>query len=56
MYAHSGLLSAVAGLIMMARSNSATADYGAPYTPQCVLNRQFSRRAERRALKRVKSQ
>ena len=33
----SGLLASVAGLIMMARANSAKADYGAPYTLQCVL-------------------
>jgi simple sugar transport system permease protein len=33
----SGLLSSVAGLIMMARANSAKAEYGAPYTLQCVL-------------------
>ncbi|MEI6386153.1 MAG: ABC transporter permease [Spirochaetota bacterium] len=36
-YMLSGLLSAVAGLIMMARANSAKAEYGAPYTLQCVL-------------------
>lgn len=36
-YVLSGLLSSVAGLIMMARTNSAKADYGAPYTLQCVL-------------------
>jgi simple sugar transport system permease protein len=36
-YMISGLLSAVAGLIMMARANSAKADYGAAYTLQCVL-------------------
>jgi simple sugar transport system permease protein len=36
-YVISGLLSAVAGLIMMARANSAKADYGAAYTLQCVL-------------------
>ncbi|MGI6777715.1 MAG: ABC transporter permease [Acetivibrionales bacterium] len=36
-YALSGLLSAFAGLIMMARANSAKADYGAAYTLQCVL-------------------
>jgi simple sugar transport system permease protein len=36
-YLLSGLLSSVAGLIMMARANSAKADYGAPYTLQCVL-------------------
>ncbi|MDA8408801.1 MAG: ABC transporter permease [Treponema sp.] len=36
-YMLSGLLSSVAGLIMMARANSAKADYGAPYTLQCVL-------------------
>jgi simple sugar transport system permease protein len=36
-YMLSGLLSSVAGLIMMARANSAKAEYGAPYTLQCVL-------------------
>jgi len=36
-YVLSGLFSSVAGLIMMARSNSAKADYGAAYTLQCVL-------------------
>lgn len=36
-YMISGFLSAVAGLIMMARANSAKADYGASYTLQCVL-------------------
>jgi simple sugar transport system permease protein len=36
-YMLSGLLSATAGLIMMARANSAKADYGAAYTLQCVL-------------------
>lgn len=36
-YVVSGILSSVAGLIMMARANSAKADYGAPYTLQCVL-------------------
>jgi simple sugar transport system permease protein len=36
-YMVSGLLASVAGLIMMARANSAKADYGAPYTLQCVL-------------------
>ncbi len=36
-YMISGLLSSVAGLIMMARANSAKADYGASYTLQCVL-------------------
>jgi simple sugar transport system permease protein len=36
-YMISGCLSSVAGLIMMARANSAKADYGAPYTLQCVL-------------------
>ncbi len=36
-YMISGTLSAVAGLIMMARVNSAKADYGAPYTLQCIL-------------------
>jgi simple sugar transport system permease protein len=33
----SGLLASLAGLIMMARVNSAKADYGASYTLQCVL-------------------
>jgi simple sugar transport system permease protein len=36
-YMFSGLLSTIAGLIMMARANSAKADYGAAYTLQCVL-------------------
>jgi simple sugar transport system permease protein len=36
-YMLSGILSSVAGLIMMARANSAKADYGSPYTLQCVL-------------------
>ena len=36
-YMVSGFLSSVSGLIMMARANSAKADYGAPYTLQCVL-------------------
>jgi simple sugar transport system permease protein len=36
-YMISGLLSSLAGLIMMARTNSAKADYGAAYTLQCVL-------------------
>ncbi|MDR0689265.1 MAG: ABC transporter permease [Spirochaetaceae bacterium] len=36
-YMLSGLLSSIAGLIMMARANSAKADYGATYTLQCVL-------------------
>jgi len=36
-YLLSGLLSSVAGLIMMARANSAKAEYGSPYTLQCVL-------------------
>jgi simple sugar transport system permease protein len=36
-YMMSGLLSAVAGLIMMSRANSVNADYGADYTLQCVL-------------------
>jgi simple sugar transport system permease protein len=36
-YMISGLLSSLAGLIMMARANSAKADYGAVYTLQCVL-------------------
>lgn len=36
-YMMSGLLSAVAGLIMMSRANSVNADYGSDYTLQCVL-------------------
>ncbi len=36
-YMLSGLLGAVAGLIMMARSNSAKADYGISYTMQSIL-------------------
>ena len=36
-YMLSGLLSSIAGLIMMARANSAKAEYGTPYTLQCVL-------------------
>ena len=36
-YMVSGFLSSIAGLIMMARANSAKADYGAPYMLQCVL-------------------
>lgn len=36
-YMISGVLAAFAGLIMMARSNSVNADYGAEYTLQCVL-------------------
>jgi simple sugar transport system permease protein len=36
-YMISGLLSAVAGLIMMSRANSVNADYGSDYTLQCVL-------------------
>jgi len=36
-YMISGLLSSLAGLIIMARVNSAKADYGAAYTLQCVL-------------------
>lgn len=36
-YAMSGTLAAVAGLIMMARSNSAKADYGVSYTMQSIL-------------------
>jgi simple sugar transport system permease protein len=36
-YMISGILSSIAGLIMMARANSAKADYGASYTLQCVL-------------------
>lgn len=36
-YMMSGFLSSLAGLIMMARANSAKAEYGTPYTLQCVL-------------------
>ncbi len=36
-YMTSGILGAVAGLIMMARSNSAKADYGVSYTMQSIL-------------------
>ncbi|MGA2477985.1 MAG: ABC transporter permease [Spirochaetia bacterium] len=36
-YIYSGILSSVAGLIMMARLNSAKADYGLEYTLQCIL-------------------
>jgi simple sugar transport system permease protein len=36
-YIISGVLSSLAGLIMMARVNSAKADYGSSYTLQCVL-------------------
>lgn len=36
-YVISGVLSSLAGLIMMARVNSAKADYGSSYTLQCVL-------------------
>lgn len=36
-YVISGFLSSISGLIMMARANSAKADYGAAYTMQCVL-------------------
>lgn len=36
-YMWSGILAAVAGLIMMGRSNSAKADYGSSYILQCVL-------------------
>jgi simple sugar transport system permease protein len=36
-YMISGFLSSIAGLIMMARANSAKAEYGTPYTLQCVL-------------------
>lgn len=36
-YMISGVLSSTAGLIMMARANSAKADYGASYTLLCVL-------------------
>lgn len=36
-YMYSGILASIAGLIMMARMNSAKADYGADYTLQCIL-------------------
>ena len=36
-YITSGVLASFSGLIMMARVNSAKADYGASYTLQCVL-------------------
>lgn len=36
-YMLSGTLSAIAGLIMMARTNSVNPDYGSNYTLQCVL-------------------
>ena len=36
-YMLSGFLSSISGLIMMARANSAKADYGVSYTLQCVL-------------------
>lgn len=36
-YMMSGLLGATAGLVMMARSNSAKADYGVSYTMQSIL-------------------
>ncbi|MCE5255775.1 MAG: ABC transporter permease [Spirochaetaceae bacterium] len=36
-YMLSGFLSSISGLIMMARANSAKADYGSAYTMQCVL-------------------
>lgn len=36
-YIFSGILSSVAGLVMMARLNSAKADYGLEYTLQCIL-------------------
>ncbi len=36
-YALSGLLSALAGIIMVARTNSAKADYGTSYTLQVIL-------------------
>jgi simple sugar transport system permease protein len=36
-YMISGFFSSIAGLIMMARANSAKADYGASYTMQCIL-------------------
>lgn len=36
-YVLAGFLSALAGLIMMARTNSINADYGSNYTLQCIL-------------------
>ena len=36
-YIYSGILSSAAGLVMMARLNSAKADYGLEYTLQCIL-------------------
>lgn len=36
-YSMSAVMASLAGLIMMGRSNSAKADYGASYTLQCVL-------------------
>ncbi len=36
-YACSGALAAMAGLLMMASSNSSKADYGSSYTMQCIL-------------------
>lgn len=36
-YACTGMLSAVAGMLMMASSNSTRADYGSSYTMQCIL-------------------
>ncbi len=36
-YMLAGFLSSISGLIMMARANSAKADYGQSYTLQCVL-------------------
>lgn len=36
-YALSGLMAVAAGIIMMAKQNSAKADYGSAYTLQCVL-------------------
>lgn len=36
-YMVAGFLSSISGLIMMARANSAKADYGQSYTLQCVL-------------------
>lgn len=36
-YMLSGMLAAIAGLIMMARTNSINPDYGSEYTLQCVL-------------------
>lgn len=36
-YGISGFLASISGLIMMASTNSAKADFGSPYTMQCIL-------------------